>query len=113
MATYYLNGTINAAGHLVQYATFRYHSAVGSPRFMFTDWWHNNGADDKYMRVGLRNSAGTQVTNSLQFNPGETHVWKTWNWIGAGSYALNMRSAPYDYGASTGFVTWTGQLWLS
>lgn len=60
-ATYDIYGTLNTGGSLVQYSTFRSHISGGASLRVYD----NVGT---YSRFGLRNTAGTQITNSNQYN---------------------------------------------
>lgn len=115
---YHLSGSVNHSGSLMQYSTFRYHR-LGNPGMQLSYWNHGAGWAQQYMRFGLRNSAGTQVTNSIQINPGENYVWKQFTALAGqtmvGNLALNARSA--DYGAYADdkryTVEWVGTLRLN
>ncbi|NIG66445.1 hypothetical protein [Microbacterium sp. Be9] len=118
MPDYYLNDSgISAAGHLVQYSTFRYNTGIANPMFQLSDWHHNWGAADQYMRFGLRNGSGAQVSNSIQFDPGQGYTWKYFTKVGggtiSGNVALNARSADYGGSWAPGTVAWNGILRLN
>lgn len=115
MPEHYLSGEINDQGYLVQYSKFRYTSGYGQPSFQLSDWHHTAGMPDRYMRFGLRNGKGTQVSNTIQFDPGQGYTTKYFTKVGggiiSGSVALNVRSA--NYGTSGRTVKWNGRLILA
>ncbi|WP_305788090.1 hypothetical protein [Symbioplanes lichenis] len=57
-----VSGELNTGGSLVQYSTFRTHTFTGPINLNLTD---NTGT---YTRLGLRNTSGTQFTNTSQWN---------------------------------------------
>lgn len=103
-ATYDVWGTLNTGGALVQYSTFRSHISGGASLRIYD----NVGT---YSRFGLRDTGGTQVTNSNQYNGsgGDAPFTLASNGsttIPTGSYALNGRM-----GAQSGADNyWAGTL---
>lgn len=94
MTTYYLNDWLQR-DYLKQYPTFRSHSS--GPAFFTNDGYEQflPGGAPNASRVGLRNGAGTQVTNSMQLSQGERKQFvynNTTTTIPTGTYALNMRA---------------------
>lgn len=93
MAIYYLNDWLQY-DYLKQYPTFRYHSS--GPAWFTNDGYQSGlpGGIPSALRVGLRNTAGTQVTNSMQLSQGERKqfVYGTSWTVPSGNYALNMRA---------------------
>jgi hypothetical protein len=93
MAIYYLNDWLQR-DYLKQYPTFRYHSS--GPAYFTNDGYDQGlpGGAPNALRVGLRNTAGTQITLSGQLGQGTRYQFianGSWT-IPAGSYALNMRA---------------------
>lgn len=92
--TVHLSGDLNTAGNLITYGTYRYHSA-GSARFSCTNSPGTmNGA--AWFRLGLRDRANTQITNSPQWDSsGQTRNFlrasNSSTTIPAGYYAINAR----------------------
>lgn len=88
-ATYDVAGELNTGGHLVQYSTFRSHIEGGASLHIY----NNVGT---YSRFGLRNTSGSQVTNTNQYNGsgGDQAFTRASNGsttIPTGSYAINGR----------------------
>lgn len=95
---YNISGQLNTGGHLVQYPTFRDHTA-GSASLELTK------NVSTVSRFGLRNSRNDQVTRTLQYN---SPSWQSWGHVPNGRYALNGRME-----AQRGAVnSWNGVLVL-
>lgn len=107
-ASYSVWGTLNTGGYLVQYSTFRTHAGGGSS-LKVTD----NVAG--YSRFGLRNTAGTQISNSNEYTgTGKLIAFKLASNgsldIPKGSYALNGRMAANSGNGADNY--WAGTLSL-
>lgn len=74
-----VGGSLNRDGTLVKFTTKRYH-AVGT----VTYYIDNNTAT--YTRLGLRNTAGSQFTDSLQFDG--VNYSQGFRLAGGGSYTI-------------------------
>lgn len=99
-ATYNINAALNCSGALFQSDTFRTHSSGGSTiKLTKHDWWKAEWE----LRSGLRNTGGTQITQTLQFPPESrsTYSYKTNAGsltIPSGSYAMNLRVETFGNG---------------
>lgn len=115
-ASYNVSGTLNCGGAMAQYSTFRPHAA-GPAKLQKT---YDNWITGTQTRYGLRNTTGTQVTNTIAFNV-RSYTTKSFTTAGGsgsvpqGSYAINARignvtSASGACGA--GIPEWKGVLTL-
>jgi len=91
--TYSISAQINCSGALYQGDTFRPHSSGGASITLTDDSYWRSGWS---LRVGLRHTDGTQITNSLEFKPSSRakHTWETTSGsttIPAGDLATNSR----------------------
>lgn len=94
-ATHDVWGELNTGGYLVQYSTFRSHISGGASLRIYNNTGHDN---HRYSRFGLRNTSGTQITHTNQYNgSGGDQVFRRSSnnstTIPTGDYALNGRMA--------------------
>lgn len=109
MPQYPVSGTIDTSGGLVQYSTFRYHG--GGPATLEVDSYPGY-SDGNWLRVGLRNPAGTQVA-VIQFEDGSPlGTTMSFGSVAAGDYALNARLV-IDTNVDFPGTTWSGVLGLA
>lgn len=106
-------------GNITYYGTYRYKPASSATYLTVTSWSPRyNGAVycGAYIRLGLRNQAGTQVTPSYQWDsPGAEKRFTTTSGANLSayvSYAINGRTNRTGSTDLCGTVTWNGSLAL-